>query len=217
MKKLVLAPLVLAFTANAALAANSVDLRVTGTITPAACDVSLAGGDFDLGSINSSELTFQRNQRPAVGGKTLNITCSAPTQVAIKAIDNRSGSVASIAEAPSLAFGLGVDSANTPIGYYYIHLLQAGATVDGGPGKVKYGFTSTNTWETNSGPTALSSDQSRILAFDPIATAGNSVPLPITSASALIEVQASIQSDSVLDTSTEITLDGSATIELVYL
>jgi type 1 fimbria pilin len=55
MKKLALLPLTLMFAANAALAANSVDLRVTGTITPSACDISLTGGDFNLGVISSNE------------------------------------------------------------------------------------------------------------------------------------------------------------------
>ncbi|MNR05266.1 hypothetical protein D3C85_1212830 [compost metagenome] len=57
MKKHALLHLAMVFTANSAFAANSVDLAVTGSITPAACDISLtSGGIFDLGEIENSDL-----------------------------------------------------------------------------------------------------------------------------------------------------------------
>ncbi|MNG16112.1 hypothetical protein D3C84_999930 [compost metagenome] len=57
----------------------------------------------------------------------------------------------------------------------------------------------------------------RIYALDLASASGGAQPAPITSASVGLQVVATIQPESALDTSSEISLDGSATIELVYL
>lgn len=224
MKKLVLLPLALAFATNAAVAANSVDLRVTGTITPSACDISLAGGsDFNLGTISANELSATATKTlPAVGGKTLNITCSGATQVAFKAIDNRASSRPSgITINASSAFGLGMDGANNPIGYYNLAVVQSTMVVNGVSGKYKVSDDEGASWFSfaDSAPVNISaSDMSPRIGTIDLATASvTSQPVPITSASTELQVTSFIQPESALDTSAEITLDGSATIELVYL
>ncbi|MDA8482643.1 DUF1120 domain-containing protein [Pseudomonas resinovorans] len=220
MKKFVLLPLALAFAANSAMAANSVDLRVTGTITPAACDISLAGGDFDLGTISGNDLSATtKTTLPAVGGKTLNITCSGATQVAFKALDNRASSRPSGIQNPAM-FGLGMDGANNPIGYYTIGVVQSTMTVDGGSGKLKGSVDEGASWAIYASPVVNLTPYDlnpRITAID-LETAGdNAPPTPITNASTELQVTGYIQPESTLDTSAEIALDGSATIELVYL
>lgn len=222
MKKLVLLPLALVFATNAAIAANSVDLRVTGTITPSACDISLTGGDFDLGTISGNELNATAaTTLPSSAGKTLNITCSGATQVAFRAIDNRASSVPSgITQNANSAFGLGMDGANNPIGHYNIAVLQTTATVNGAAGQYKATDDAGSTWFGFGGSEVniTSSDRSsRIGTLDLASSGPTSQPVPITSASTELKVTAMIQPESALDTSTEITLDGSATIELVYL
>lgn len=227
MKKLLLLPLALAFATNAAVAANSVDLRVTGTITPSACDVSLAGGDFDLGIIQASELSATESTYPGVvGGKTLNITCSGATQVAFKAIDNRSGSVPPLSGGAESAFGLGVDSSNNPIGYYRLQVKSASAATDASSGaaQIKRSSDEGVSWTgfLTSGPGNMSSlgafnASPVIYAFDAGAASDTAQPAPIISAAVSLQVSTVIQPESALDTSTEIPLDGSATIELVYL
>ncbi|MFJ7311507.1 DUF1120 domain-containing protein [Pseudomonas sp. NPDC098747] len=93
MKNLLLLPLALAFASNAAMAANSVDLRVTGTITPTACDISLSGGDLDFGDISSQEMNqLSHTELPTQSGKSLIIACSGATLAAFRTVDNRSDS-----------------------------------------------------------------------------------------------------------------------------
>jgi len=219
MKKFALLPLTLIFAANAALAANSVDLRVTGTITPSACDVSLTGGDFNLGVISSKELAATTTTTlPASAGKTLNITCSGATQVALKAIDNRASSVPS--GIISDAFGLGMDGANNPIGRYEIQMLGATVMANGAAGKYKASDDDGASWFGFGASTLRMSAfdlYPRIYALDLASAGGGAQPAPITSASVGLQVVATIQPESALDTSSEISLDGSATIELVYL
>jgi type 1 fimbria pilin len=217
MKKIVLLPLALAFATNAALAANSVDLHVTGTITPAACNISLAsGGEFNLGTINANDLAATTTSTlPAVGGQTMSITCSGATQVGFKLIDNRASSVPSgLGVLSGLALGLGTDSANHPIGYYFLNLLTPTATVDGSSAQFKSSSDAGATWNAVNGAMTL---DPFVYAFDLSSAGSSSQPVPITSASTGLEVLPIIQPEDTLDTSSEITLDGSATIELVYL
>jgi type 1 fimbria pilin len=218
MKKLALLPLTLMFAANAALAANSVDLRVTGTITPSACDISLAGGDFDLGIIPVSDLsTSGVSARQPVGGKTLSITCSGATMVGLKAIDNRASSLPSGASSED-AFGLGMDGANNPIGSYTIDLVQAGAQVNGAGAVFADTDNMGQSWRYYGNqdvfPMTAYNNYPRVFSMAPQTGGG---VIPVTSMSTQLQVSATIQPKSALDTSSEITIDGSATIELVYL
>lgn len=222
MKKITLLPLALTFAANAAMAANSVDLRVTGTITPSACNISLSGGDFDVGTVSGSALNPTTLTRlPDVGGKTLSITCSGATQVAFKVIDNRASSTPpgdSPYHVHAAMFGLGTDGANNPVGYYVIKAMQTGATINGEAGRIAYSDNSGTFWNYPTGVdlTLSDFDQSpRIYAFDISNTTGQ--PVPTTSASTELKINTFIQPENTLDTSSEITLDGSATIELVYI
>ncbi|MFJ7316651.1 DUF1120 domain-containing protein [Pseudomonas sp. NPDC098747] len=221
MKKFLLLPLALAFASNAAMAANSVDLRVTGTITPAACDISLTGGDFDLGAISGKDLSATKTTVfPEMTGKTLSIACSGATQVAFKAIDNRETSTPSSLPFQGTLFGLGTDSQGAPIGAYQLRVYQPSILVDGSTGYIKtkvdgagywgsYGYPSVHLNSYNVSPT--------LYALDAGPVGGGAQPLPMTNASAGLKMVAAIQPENTLDTSTDITIDGSATFELVYL
>lgn len=228
MKKITLLPLALTFAANAAMAANSVDLRVTGTITPEACDVSLSGGgNFDVGTISSTSLKQTQytilGQTISIAPQNLDIVCTGPTQVAFKVIDNRSSSVIlpsyASSDASRYAMGLGFDAANNPIGYYDLNIIIGQSGADGIVGEVKTSTDGGTTWGPyRNGAQSLASYSvyPEIYAIDGPGTAGTP-PNPITSAWGRLQVNPSIQPTNNLDTSQDINLDGSATIELVYL
>ncbi|MFJ7316650.1 DUF1120 domain-containing protein [Pseudomonas sp. NPDC098747] len=205
MKKLLLLPLALAFASNAAIAANSVDLRVTGTITPAACDITLVGGDVDFGSLSGSDLSSTSDTPLTPIVRNLNILCTGATQVGITAIDNRAGTNA------SHAYGLGVDSASEKIGGYAIDFKAT--TTDGSAGQLTRSNDSGATW-TRMSSGFIEPSPTQIWSW---AATGTNAPIPVTSVNQEFEIDASIAATNTLDTSTEITLDGSATIELVYL
>ncbi|MDA8486729.1 DUF1120 domain-containing protein [Pseudomonas resinovorans] len=211
MKKLVFAPLVLAFAANTALAANSVDLRVTGTITPAACNISsTGGGNFDFGSLSAQELNATATTPWGELRNDLSITCSGATLVGIKALDNRAGTAA---DSQSRSFGLGLDSQGNKIGFYHI-TTTATPTVNGSAGSSTRSQDNGATWATNASA-AITTDQNHIVSWN--AAGSPDDPVPVTSVSQTIRVNVHIAPENTLDTSSDITLDGSATIELVYL
>ena len=77
--------LFLAFSLNNALATESVDVRVIGTIAPSACVIMLTGGGVvDYGAIKPE--TLSEDDFNVLAGKKLDlsINCAAPTMVALK-------------------------------------------------------------------------------------------------------------------------------------
>ncbi|MFJ7311505.1 DUF1120 domain-containing protein [Pseudomonas sp. NPDC098747] len=210
MKKLLLLPLALAFASNAAMAANSVDISVTGTITPNSCVISLYGGDFDLGTIAASALSDSEFTRlPTLWGKRLDILCAGPHQVGFKAIDNRRDE-----NGGTGSFGLGRDGANNPIGDYVLHMNETTAFTNG---KLKESWDSGNSWEEVSRLPPINNRSTVVYAFDTATSSNTATPLPMTSGNVQLLLSATVRPLSELDTSAEITIDGSATFELVYL
>lgn len=213
MKRIILLPLALTFAANTAIAANSVDLRVTGTITPAACNISMTGGgDFDLGSIPAQDLNQTTETRKDVTGKTLNINCSGPTLVGFTLHDNRPDSV----PGPNRGLGLGFDSSGNQIGRWSLN-LRTPLTVDGSAALVTRSDDNGATWyAVDNTAWPINTDTYNALASFAIIGTGDS-PSPIVNASAAAYINAYINPSNNLNTSEEIIVDGSATIELVYL
>ncbi|MDA8486503.1 DUF1120 domain-containing protein [Pseudomonas resinovorans] len=222
MKQLVLLPLALAFTANAAMAANSADLRVTGTITPASCSIAMSGNTFDLGTLDAGKLTEpNRNPLPRTAPGTLTIQCDAPTQVAFKTHDNRRASIPTTLASTVFYYGLGFDAKNAPIGCYALVVLTPSIRVDGQEGNIKWSTTEGANWGINSinGLDNLSpySEINEIYSLDAASNPNHLPPTPATSMSMDIAVDAYIEAVDTLDTTQEIAIDGSTTIELIYL
>jgi len=72
------------FTTYSAIAADSVEVKVIGTIVPAACTPSIVGGaTIDYGTIKSSTLTADNYTLLPVKHLDLAITCDAPAKVAL--------------------------------------------------------------------------------------------------------------------------------------
>lgn len=79
--------------AGHALAASSVDLAVRGLITPSACQPSLSNsGVYDLGKISAKDLNANTYTRLPKHTMQLDVTCEAPTLLALENKDNRAGS-----------------------------------------------------------------------------------------------------------------------------
>lgn len=120
-------------------AAESASLSVTGTITPATCDITLSSSVIDLGNIAAATLS---NDYYTVSGNTIsvNLLCDSATAVALQSSDNRPSSAMTSAEVLSEMaldagvsdtgiFGLGLDSVNNKVGAMTLNLI--GGTLNG--------------------------------------------------------------------------------------
>lgn len=219
--------LALIATTTSAFAADSVDVKVIGTISPAACTPTLSGGGtVDYGTIKANTLAV--DAYTVLDEKTLDftITCDAPAKVAIKAVNGRPGTAVSAesegvggaARSPVTLFGdsatfsagLGLDG-TTKIGGYGLR-IQDGVTADGSAvGRI---FRGTGSWADNPTGDFYGSSAVRQLSWAP----GSSTdPVAFKTLAGKLGVQAYLNKASELDLTKEIQLDGLSTIEIVYL
>ncbi|RFD27928.1 hypothetical protein CER19_16765 [Pseudomonas sp. GL93] len=186
-------------------AASSVDLTVKGLIVPSACTPSLSGGGvIDHGKVSAKDL--KPDQATTLGPHTLSIAvnCDAPIQFALNAIDNRAGS-----SNVSSYFGLGFINDTQQLGSFRLRLRNP----------VADGSTAVQTIvSTNQGDTWYEDYIWEPSMYMSVASLDDaSQPIPVKDLSVDMEVNTFINRADSLDLSNEVTIDGSATLEVKYL
>lgn len=200
--------------APTAFAASTADLRITGTIVPAACTPTFAGGGIvNFGKISASDLSESEPTKLSHRHVGLTIACDAPTQFALRAIDN----VPSTVHTPdSWRFGLGLADGGEKIGWYYVDVETASVTLDGAAANDRLVSTDQGaTWLTPRNPNGVSLGANVLGGW--IKTASDTSPSMVTNASMQVRIGAEIAPTASLPTADEIALNGHATFEVVYL
>ncbi|MCK7177137.1 DUF1120 domain-containing protein [Enterobacter cloacae] len=194
--------------------ANSVDVKVTGTITPDACTATLAnGGVFDYGLIKADTLATDRSTDLATISSKLNITCSAPTIVVLKATSSRPDT--GKPEGYPVNYIAFAEVDGMKVGGYGIYVTAP--ILDGAVAQVtgQYGLDAAG-WGALVDGTNLSSDSTQMTRFIGFNAGSNRTPQAFSTLSVDIGINSRINKASELDLSKDIKLDGLATIELVY-
>ncbi|AFQ50026.1 DUF1120 domain-containing protein [Burkholderia cepacia] len=210
-RKHLLAPSLLAsaLLLSAGQALAGADLSVSGRIQPGACSLALGnGGTIDLGTISPKDLKEDEATVFDQHEISLGIHCQAPTKVAFRALDNRAGTALD-----GYWFGLGA-SGGKSVGRYslvprsrvgdgaeLVHLMKS----DGGAWKVPPGGSTATTWGID--PSVLSS----------WAEPGQTLPQAFRNISSRLGFYIQIAPTKDLDLSQQVPIDGSATMELIYL
>ena len=230
-KKAALAALIVTSGINAA-AAESVQVNVIGTIIPAACTPTVAsGGIFDYGNIRADSLSADEFTTLQEMSLDFGIRCDAPAKVAIRAINDRPGTLAGATEAangnghPNIALlggnrgawaasGLGLDGTHQ-IGGYAMVIRTGTVTVDDNTARSIHinNLNGTGTWSTDNYGYVISSID-RMISW---ATPEGNTPIAFENMAGKLTVQAYINRASELDLSHAIHLDGQTTLEVVYL
>lgn len=206
--------LVVVVVAPSVLAATSADLDVTGFVLPPSCDIAMA-----IPTIDFTAITLNNTGRTTLAesaGHALTIACAGSTMVGFRGQDNMA---ATALDTSFSKYGLGTDALGNKIGYYVINLTAGIA--DGAPGRLKYSLNDGATWTLittypymgNLNQYAL---QNSTYSLSSSQTAGQP-PAPIMNASMDVSVIPTIAPRNALDTTGDIQLNGSATIELIYL
>lgn len=198
-----------------AYAGETVVLQVKGEIVPAVCTPSFTGGGVvDFGKITNGSLNETEPTTLTAKTITLSVNCDVAAKIALKAIDNKKDSVvAGVHPITSLddsaSFGLGaVSGKNT--GVYNLTL-----------GNAKAGSEAVDLLESaDSGKTWTKSTKNAFTSANWLAvttaSTGN-VPVAYTAFTADVTVTPAINKKSELTLTNEVNLDGSATIEVMYL
>ena len=214
MKTRIFSGLLLLACAPSVLAASAVDLTVKGLIVPAACLPQFPGGALiDYGKIAQQDLNLGTATRLPVKPLLFAIACSGPTRYALRMRDNREGSAMVNSE---IYYGLGFDISGNRLGVYSMTFdprqTQANTTAQ------IYGTESTTggvAWRTsNLNPIDIGSRS--YLGFTEV-EGSVSGPTAIGTLTGTVTVQTVINAKQNLDLSADVLLDGSATMEVVYL
>ncbi|WP_248731099.1 DUF1120 domain-containing protein [Pseudomonas sp. MWU13-2517] len=206
-----LAGTVLLVTCPWASAASSVDLTVKGTITPSSCTPSLSqGGKIDYGKIAAKDLNQTTwTELPKVTLQAA-VDCEAPTLFALVTQDNRPARPVPIS--PEL-YGLGVTTHNELIGGYYLDIRQP-PLADGVPITPLKSVDGGQTWKGGDIVTPWAPDT--FTGFGD-RSSGQVAPIPIQVLTFNIEVWPLLMPAKDLTLTEEVSIDGSATLELRYL
>jgi len=225
---------ILATLSLVAQAADSVDVKVIGTIVPAACTPVLSGGGtVDYGTIPASSLSATAYTVLTEKEVDFTITCEAPAKIAIKALNGRPNSTAGTLEGPTgfamsdpslrlfnmappvMVAGLGLDGSDR-IGAYGLRIVPGTTVADGSAADtIITAFSSgyNGSWNTSSGlmfPVTFT----QYLSW---AAKGSYAPLAFTTLAGKLGVQAYINKASELNLSKPIYIDGLTTLEVTYL
>lgn len=194
-----------------AMAASTVDLTVNGSITPSACVPSLTqDGVVDYGKIAVKDLSFNAPTALPIADLGLSLTCEAPTLFALHGKDNRAGSsYYNIA----WLYGLGIanDDPNQKLGHYRIDVLNPVADTDVIP---LFSTDRGQNWIANIVGTYFS--RTAWVAFGEHLN-GVNAPKPVGNLSVDLRIGASIAPLKTLTVTEEVPLDGSVTVDVIYL
>jgi hypothetical protein len=199
---------------DAVTAGRSRETTLRASFAPGACTPELSnGGLVDFGALSSSNLNPDKGTRLPPKSLSLRIGCDAPTHFALVMHDNRAGSATVNSE---IYYGLGFDNRHNKIGLYSLNVDPANVTADHFTRLYRTDSTTAGAaWSpANSAPIPIG--QKSYLAFTDSAgsTAGS---IAIQNLKTSLMVEAVIAPTASLDLSTAIHLDGSGTIDIIYL
>ncbi|WP_313413541.1 DUF1120 domain-containing protein [Stenotrophomonas sp.] len=208
---LALATLLIAAAPNAF--GNTAQVNVTGTITPAACQITLAnGGIFDLGEINVSALGQDSATSLPAQVTDLNVECTSATRFAISAIDHNE------ADNPDSTYldnmSLGRTAAGEWIGFFYswvvnpmsgTEALYSTRSLDGG-----------QTWNPSVGTGTAFRRNGAMIGYT-IASGTDTGPTAIQRLSGQLRLSARINAASSLTLTDEQAIDGGMTLTVEFL
>lgn len=189
-----------------AVAASTVDLSVKGAITPSACAPSLSdAGEVNYGKIAARDLAVDRTTLLPSVTLTLSVECESQTLFALNARDNRLGS--SYFSALRDMYGLGLNNGTEKLGGYRIGVFDPVADE---PVYPLFSSDNGNTWIVNSSGSYMGHPYLNAFGDSP-------TPKALRRVTVDLRIAAEIAPARGLTLLGDVPLDGSATLDVVYL
>ncbi|WP_034295412.1 DUF1120 domain-containing protein [Herbaspirillum sp. RV1423] len=214
MKKIaLLSTLALALTVSfGAQAADTAELKVKGVIKPAACKPNFSsGGVVDYGDIPAASLTAGQYKKLVTKQVDFRIDCDAATKMAIKLTDNRASSrVPGITGAATDPYNYGLGTVNgKQVGGYSLS-FDASTMTDGNSVRNIFSPDGGKSWY--GGAVNIQHDGEYFSFGDT-----NNLPVAFKQLTAKINIDTVLNKPENLNLSNDVPLDGSSTIEVIYL
>ncbi|MDE1166003.1 MAG: DUF1120 domain-containing protein [Pseudomonas sp.] len=217
--KVAIASVLMSAAAPMVLAASTVDLSVTGSLVPTSCTPSLAAGEISFGKLSAKDLRLDKSTE--IGGfkfEQMTIQCQGPTLFGIRGVDNRANTRPVHSGVPTFAapFGLGLTANNEKIGTYHLELHPDRSMIDGAKGYLTLSNLTGTAWGASSAGERNIRNNGPLLGYTD--TLGVSTgPIPVKEAILGIRSYMVVAPANTLTLDQDIALDGSATLEVVYL
>ncbi|QDG58830.1 DUF1120 domain-containing protein [Pseudomonas sp. NIBRBAC000502773] len=194
---------------------RSRELTLRAHFAPAACTPQLSnGGLVDYGTLLAKDLNATNETPLPTRTLQLSVSCDAATPFALKMHDNRSGSATGGID--ETAYGLDLDASQNKIGRYYLNIDPAEFSADA--------LGTLYRTDSTSGGAAWSSSSARQI---PIAanslmgftdSLGNTRgPVPIQQLAGTVRIKAYLAPTQSLDLRNVVYINGSGTLEIIYL
>lgn len=191
------------------------ELTLRASFAPAACTPRLSnGGLVDYGTLLAKDLNVDSETPLPTKTLLFSVSCDAATPFALLMHDNRNGSATGGTD--ETAYGLDRDNSQNKIGRYYLHIDPADFTADALP--MLYRTDST------SGGVAWSSASSRQIPMAANSYLGftdsagsTSGPVAIQNLAGTVRIKAFLAPSQSLDLRDVVHINGSGTIEIIYL
>jgi hypothetical protein len=197
-----------------ALAASTTELSVKGVVTPVACIPSLSNnGLIDFKTISRQDLNVDKRTRLRDQSLDLSIQCNTPAPFALLMHDNRQGTALVNSQ---IYYGLNLDRSGNKIGLYSLRFDPANTAVDDWSQVFRTDSTTDGkAWSTSNSSPLTISDRG-YLGFTDLA-GSNAGPINIRNLTSRVTIETVIAPTSELDLSTDVQIDGLATLEVKYL
>ncbi|WP_347904292.1 DUF1120 domain-containing protein [Pseudomonas purpurea] len=199
---------------NAIAAGRTREVTLRASFAPGACEPRLSNaGLVDFGTLSKKDLNTDKSTQLPPKTLVLQVTCDAPTHFALLMQDNREGTATVNSE---IYYGLGLDNSANKIGLYSLNFNPTDATADNFARLYRTDSTTGGVAWSSASANPIPIGNKSYLGFTDSAgsTAG---PVVIQNLSTTVTVDAVIAPTKNLDLSTAIDLDGSGTIEIIYL
>ena len=201
-----LMPLCLCLTATPALCASTVEVSLTGIITPSACTPTLnPDGIVDYGRVPARSLNLYEFTQLPTQHRELTVSCNEPVLFVLVGVDNRAAS----SVGPGFYYGLGnnIHAPTERLGSVALAIREA--TGDNQRVLVLASSNQGLTWfpESNAYPDTY-------MGFAP---PGTLVPAAHRMVTATLQINTSINAAAYLTLDQEVPLDGSIVLDLRYL
>jgi type 1 fimbria pilin len=189
--------------------AQSADLSIQGKITPGACAVELGGGGIvDLGTLSVKDLSPEGQTKLPEKELPLTVTCDSRMRFALDGVDNKGDSAIGMS-----AYGLGLTPNDEKIGRVYLSFRNP--TADGAAAYATSSSSNGETWNPSSS-SERPLNTTLILGFN--ATEGvDTGPSPISLLQSTLVLDPYIVGTNELTIDDEVPINGSVTLDLVYL
>ncbi|WP_308583122.1 DUF1120 domain-containing protein [uncultured Pseudomonas sp.] len=191
------------------------ELTLQAHFAPVACVPQLSnGGLVDYGTLLAKDLSASNETPLPTRTLQLSVSCDAATPFALKMHDNRNGSATGGTD--ETAYGLDLDNSHNKIGRYYVNIDPAEFSADA--------LGTLYRTDSTSGGAAWSSSSSRQI---PIAanslmgftnrTASTLGPVPLQNLTGTLRIKAYLAPMQTLDLRSVVHINGSGTLEIIYL